>query len=170
MKGERMNAEGTEKLLYSAGGRAIMSLFFVVLLVVFLSSCSLPRIIFLDDPLSPQEHLNLGVTYEKKGDLDNAMREYEKASGKLPLAYLYMGNIYFQKREYDDAEKYYRKTIKKCPENADAYNNLAWLYFTENENLDEAERLAHIAIKLDPSKKENYSDTLRKIQEKRHSQ
>ena len=165
-----MNAEGTEKLLYSAGGRAIMSLFFVVLLVVFLSSCSLPRIIFLDDPLSPQEHLNLGVTYEKKGDLDNAMREYEKASGKLPLAYLYMGNIYFQKREYDDAEKYYRKTIKKCPENADAYNNLAWLYFTENENLDEAERLALRAIELDPSKKENYSDTLRKIRERRHSQ
>jgi len=141
----------------------------LLLFTAFLSSCSLPRIIFLDDPLDPEEHLNLGVTYEKSGELDNALREYEKASGKLPLAYLYMGNIYFLKHEYNEAEAYYRKTIRECPKNADAYNNLAWLYFSRNENLDEAELLALKAIELDPAKKENYSDTLTKIRERKHS-
>jgi len=117
----------------------------------------------LDDPLSPEEHLNLGVTYEKNGELDNALKEYQVASKKLPVAYLYMGNIYFQKDEFDEAESCYKKAIKKEPENADAYNNLAWLYFIERKNLDEAERLVSKAIELNPAKKNIYHDTLDKI-------
>jgi tetratricopeptide (TPR) repeat protein len=147
----------------------IMVVVCLLLIAFSLSSCSLPRIVFLDDPLSPEERLNLGVAYEKKGELDNALKEYERASGKLPMAYLYMGNIYFQKHNYDEAENYYKKTIKHCPDNADAYNNLAWLYFLNIEKLDEAEELVLRAIELDPSKKENYSDTLRKIREIKHS-
>ena len=134
-----------------------------LLFAMYLSACSLPKIIVLDDPLSPEEHLNLGVTYEKKGELENALEEYKKASKKLPMAYLYMGNVYFQKNEFDKAEFYYKKTIKKDPENADAYNNLAWLYFIKKENLDEAEKLALKAIELNPEKKEIYLDTLGKI-------
>jgi tetratricopeptide (TPR) repeat protein len=117
----------------------------------------------LDDPLSPEEHLNLGVTYEKNGELDNALKEYQVASKKLPVAYLYMGNIYFQKDEFDEAESCYKKAIKKEPENADGYNNLAWLYFIERKNLDEAERLVLKAIELNPAKKNIYQDTLDKI-------
>jgi tetratricopeptide (TPR) repeat protein len=134
-----------------------------MLLAFFLCACATPRIIVLDDPLSPEEHLNLGVTYEKQGDFDNALKEYKSASKKLPLAYLYMGNVYFQKKEYEEAEVHYKKAIKKDPENADAYNNLAWLYYTKRERLDEAEKLALKAIELNPSKKETYGDTLEKI-------
>lgn len=134
-----------------------------MLLALCLCGCALPRIIVLDDPLSPEEHLNLGVAYEEKGELDNALKEYTEASKKLPLAYLYMGNVYYQKKEYEKAEFFYKEAIKKDPVNADAYNNLAWLYFIKRENLDEAERLALKAIELSPSKKEIYIDTLEKI-------
>jgi tetratricopeptide (TPR) repeat protein len=142
--------------------RLLVALCTMLLAPCFLA-CAFPRIIVLDDPLSPEEHLNLGVAYEKNGELNNAIKEYDRASKKLPVAYLYLGNVYFQKNELEDAEKYYRKAIKKNPDNADAYNNLAWLYFTKKENLDEAEKLVLKAIELNPAKKVIYSDTLEKI-------
>jgi tetratricopeptide (TPR) repeat protein len=132
---------------------------------LLLSGCAFPRIIVLDDPLTAEEHLNLGVTYEKNGEFDNALKEYRTASEKHPVAYLYIGNIYFQKAELDKAEYYYRNAVKKEPDNADAYNNLAWLYYTKREELDEAECLVVKAIDLNPSRRDIYEDTLKKIRE-----
>jgi tetratricopeptide (TPR) repeat protein len=134
-------------------------------LMVLLVSCSLPRVIILKDPLTPEEHLNLGVAYEKKGDLDHAIAEYKIAAKKIPLAYLYIGNVYFQKKEWVEAEQCYEKVIEKDPKNADAHNNLAWLYYTKHENLDLAESLALKAIELNPSKGDIYKDTLERIRE-----
>jgi tetratricopeptide (TPR) repeat protein len=136
-------------------------------MVIFLSiaSCSLPRIIVLEDPLSPEEHLNLGVTYEMNGELDSALEQYKIASKTLPRAYTYMGNIYFQKGDFRKSETSYKKAIKKDPFSADAYNNLAWLYFTKKKNLDVAEEYALRALELDPSKKDIYQDTLDQIRE-----
>ncbi|NWG04492.1 MAG: tetratricopeptide repeat protein, partial [Syntrophaceae bacterium] len=124
-----------------------------------LVGCSSFRIIVLKDPLTPEEHLNLGVSYEQKGELDPAIKEYRMASKKLPIAYLYLGNAHFQKNELSKAETYYKKAIKKDPKNADAHNNLAWLYYTQRANLAEAERLALKAIELNPVKEEIYRDT-----------
>jgi len=107
--------------------------------------------------------LSLGVAYERKGEWESAIKEYEAASRKLPMAYTYLGNVYFQKNEFQVAEEYYRKAIKKDPENADAYNNLAWLYFTKKEQLEEAEQLALKAMELNPSKRDIYQDTLDQI-------
>ena len=137
--------------------------FLSLIYVLCLYSCSLPRIIVLDDPLTPEEHLNLGVAYEKNGEFENALKEYQIASRKLPGAYLYMGNIYFQKKEFESARSNYRKAIAKDPGNADAYNNLAWLYYVRKENLEEAQSLAMKAIDLNPSKMGIYKDTLEKI-------
>lgn len=142
---------------------AILFLLTTAFCLLTTAGCALPRIIVLDDPLTPEEHVNLGVAYEKKGEMDNALKEYKEASKKLPSAYLYIGNIYFQKNEFDEAEFYYKKAIKKDPKNADTYNNLAWLYYTKRENLDEAESLVLKAIKINPSKKDIYQDTLEKI-------
>ncbi len=138
-------------------------LIFVWLSLCLFAGCSSFKIIVLKDPLTPEEHLNLGVAYERDGELDDAAREYRLASKKLPIAYLYLGNVHFQKKEFDKAETFYRKAIKKEPHHADAYNNLAWLYCTRRENLDEGERLTLKAMELNPAKEEIYRDTLEKI-------
>lgn len=129
-----------------------------------LCSCSLPRILVLNDPLTPQEHVNLGVTYERSGELDEALKEYDRASRSLPIAYLYMGNVFFRKKEFAKAEEYYREAIDRTG-NPAAHNNLAWLYYTTDKNLDEAEKLAGKAVELAPDKEE-FKDTLQKIKEK----
>jgi len=131
------------------------------------TGCSFPRVIILKDPLTPEEHLSLGVTYEQQGDFDNAIKEYNLAAKKLPGAFLYLGNAHFQKKEWKKAEDYYRLAIEKQPDNADAHNNLAWLYYTRREKLDEAERLARKALELNPGKGDVYRDTLEKIREMR---
>ena len=132
-----------------------------------LFSCTLPRIAILHDPLTPEEHVNLGVSYEKKGELDAALEQYEAASKKLPVAYLYMGNVYFQKNDASKAERAYSRAIKKT-DDARAYNNLAWLYYTRGEHLEEAENLARKAVELNPEAGD-FRDTLEKIVERRSS-
>jgi len=134
-----------------------------------LSGCAFPKIIVLEDPLTPEEHLNLGVAYEKKGEFDNAIKEYESAAKKLPVAYLYLGNAHFQKNQLDQAEKCYKMVIRTEGHNADAYNNLAWLYYVKGENLREAEDFALKALELNPSKDDTYRDTLDKIRELKKS-
>ena len=132
-------------------------------LLVIIFGCAMPRVIIYDDPLSSEEHLKLGMAYEKDREFDNAIGEYKTAARRLPIAYFYLGNVYFQKNELDQAERYYKKAIRKEPHNADAHNNLAWLYYVKEENLDKAENLALRAMALDPSKRDVYMDTLEKV-------
>lgn len=101
---------------------------------------------------------------QKKGETEVAVEEYKKAAKDLPTAYLYLGNIYYGKGEYSVAEKYYRKVIKRKPDLADAYNNLAWMFYRSGTNLNEAEALSQKALELDPSN-DNYKDTFKALGE-----
>lgn len=130
---------------------------------MILMSCNFPRIAILSDPLSPEQHVNLGLAYEQDGDIDNAAAEYKEAAKKMPIAYLYMANLYFSQDELEKAEYYYKEAIQKDKNNGDAYNNLAWLYYIQGENLEEAEKLAEKAMIVQPEKKTCYQDTIDKI-------
>lgn len=144
-------------------------LFLSCCVALALSACAAPRIMILRDPLTRQEHLDLGLAYEQKGDLDPAIRHYRKAAkGPLrPQAWFYMGNAYLQKGDYSQAESAYQKAIHADARHADAHNNLAWLYFLQRKNLARAEELAERAIHLNPGRQDVYADTLKKIQELR---
>ena len=150
--------------------RTALTGFLLLLLLCSWYGCSLPKIIVLEDPLTPEEHLNLGVVYERRGELAAARKEYDVASQHLPIAYVYMGNVYFMEGNMVKAEESYRRALEKDPLNADAHNNLAWLYFRAGKNLDEAYRLVLRALELNPAKAGIYRDTLEKIEEKRKVQ
>ncbi len=134
-------------------------------LLLLTCACAIPRVGLYRDPLTPEEHIDLGVAYEKKGELDAALKEYKTAARKMPLAYLYTGNIYFRQGVLADAEKSYKKAIEKT-HSPEAYNNLAWLYYTSGTKKDEAEHLAARAVELSPAS-DAFRDTLKRIREKR---
>lgn len=141
-----------------------ITLFLLVLPILF--SCNLPGRLTPGDQITPEEHINLGMTHERNGKLNEALREYRIAAQQnAHMAYLYMGNIYFQQDALDDAEKCYTKAINKTNDPR-AYNNLAWLYYREDIKLDAAEKLAGKAVELSPDA-QDFKDTLKMIIEKR---
>ena len=98
---------GTKGILDTACHSRLIKIILLCTLTLFLFSCSpIPKIIVLHDPLTADEHLSLGLSYESNGEFDIAIKEYKKALKKdkkdhRPLYYL--GNAYYQKREYEKA-------------------------------------------------------------------
>ena len=123
----------------------------------------MPKIIIMDDPLSAEQHNDLGVIYEKKGDHEAAQKEYAKAINKKSdwmIPYFNMGNLYYQSGDYSKAEAYYAKALDRSPHNSDVMNNLANALLMQ-QKADEAMPLVEKAIRIAP--KEEYRDTQRKI-------
>ncbi len=142
----------------------IRKLLYLVAVLAMICGCSLPRITVLEDPLSPEEHLKLGMVYESNKEYDLAVAEYTTASRSLPVAYLFLGNVLFLQGKYVESEQRYRRAIKELPEDPRPSNNLAWLYYTQGIKLEEAENLARRAVALAPAGEDApYWDTLDQI-------
>jgi len=114
--------------------------FFLFLFPIFLYGCGyLPNLIFTKDPLTAEEHNNLGVAYQEEGKYELALREYKRALDKdssLIIPLVNIGNVYFKQGKYKDAEEYYLKAIKKDEESIEAANNLASLYIELGKNYE----------------------------------
>ena len=123
------------------------------------------------DPLSAREHFTLGSIYEKRGESELALREYEMALEKdshfLP-AMTRLGELSYLMGQYGQSERYYRKSIEMAPRNGDLYNNLCWVYLSQGKRLKEAESLIMKAMELNPEHKGYYLDTLGAIYLKQH--
>ncbi len=131
--------------------------------ILFLAGCSLPKIIILHDPLSAEEHNNLGRIYESQNNFEQAMQQYHSALKKDPNfvpSLLLLGDLSYRLKKYSDAETAYKKAIKLQPENGDIYNNLCWVYIDQKINLDAAAELIHKALSLTPEHRPYYLDTL----------
>ena len=134
-------------MLYFRVNIVIVSL----ILLLSVSSCGpIPRIIVLHDPLTMDEHISLGLSYEQKGENDLAVQEYIKAmkmSDDDFRPFFYAGNVYYKKKEYKLAEKYYNKALKIAPDNGDVHNNLAWVYI-DTGKFDDAGMEAEKAVRI----------------------
>ena len=143
-----------------------------------LTGCTghMPRIVVVDDPLTAEEHLSLGASYESRGEFEAALEQYRLAAegGQKARAELHNGNVRYRMKEFVVAEKHYRTAIENDSGLADAYNNLAWLLFEERRNLEEAEKLAakavHISRERDGKPDPNFEDTLNQIRSARKPQ
>jgi tetratricopeptide (TPR) repeat protein len=130
---------------------------------LLLFGCSLPKIIILHDPLSPEEHNNLGRIYESQKKFEQAMQQYHAALKKDPNfvpSLLFLGDLSYRLNKYPEAEAAYKKAIELQPENGDIYNNLCWVYIDQKTSLDTALTLIQKALSFTPEHRPYYLDTL----------
>ncbi len=142
----------------------------IIPIILIFYSCSFPKIIIIEDALTAKEHNDLGVIYLKQGKFEFAEREFLRAIKKEPqwdLPYFNLGNTHYISGHFDKAEKLYRKTLELNPENTDAMNNLAYLLM-ERSKINEAKKLIEKAISINP--KEEYLDTLKRIEKKKQNE
>jgi tetratricopeptide (TPR) repeat protein len=77
-----------------------------------------------------------GVTANKKGDLDEAIRCYSKAialKSDSPTGFYVRGRAYSQKGEYDKAIADFSKAVALKPNYAEAYNHRGVNYIGKGE-------------------------------------
>jgi tetratricopeptide (TPR) repeat protein len=133
-----------------------------LIVALILCGCSLPRVIVLNDPLSPGEHNELGSIYESQGKFDLAAQQYREALRKEPeflASLLLLGDLSYRTGNYSEAEDSYQKAIKIQPENGDIYNNLCWVYLGRNAGMEKAEDLIRKALAVTPEHRAYYLDT-----------
>jgi Tfp pilus assembly protein PilF len=136
-----------------------------ILLIILLlaTSCATPKIIVLKDPLSAQEHNDLGLAYEQKRMYEPAEKEYKKAIEKKKdwtIPQFNLGNLYYEQGHLKKAEECYRTALRLDKDNADVMNNLANLLYDENRK---TEAMDMIVQALAIQKKEEYIGTYRRI-------
>jgi cytochrome c-type biogenesis protein CcmH/NrfG len=117
----------------------------------------------LHDPLTAEEHDNLGRIYESQGKFDLALEQYREALRKdkkhLP-SLLLLGDLSYRTNDYSEAESAYTRALKLDPKNGDILNDLAWVYIRTEKNLDKAKELISEALTLNPAHRPYYLDTL----------
>jgi tetratricopeptide (TPR) repeat protein len=107
--------------------------YLIFIITFIISGCGyLPiNILLMKDPLTAEEHNDLGVAYENEGKYELAIREYKMALNKnheLIVPLVNIGNVFLKQENYSEAEKYYQRALKMNPYNLEAANNLASLY------------------------------------------
>lgn len=142
----------------------------VLIGVLLLIGCARPRIVVLHDPLTAEEHNDLGVAYLGQGQLDLAEREFQLAlrkDGDLAAAHYNLGLTFHQRGDWRRAERAYRRALTLDPQSAAARNNLAntLLARGDRRRFAQATQLAREAVDLDPANAFRYYDTLGAIAE-----
>ena len=97
-------------------------------------------------------HFNLGVYYQKMGNIANAIKEYEAVLMLDPNnaeAHNNLGVIYREKNELDKAAEHYQFVVSLNPGMEEAHNNLGVIYYLKG-NYREAGAEYRKALELNP--------------------
>src|SRR5438132_1201755 len=113
----------------------------------------LAREVTTSQPKLAAGHYVMGQLQLERGDLQQAADALNTAISLQPnlgAAYFLRGTVHERKGERDRAIVAYRKAQSLSPKNPAVLNNLAWIYASRSENLEEALSLALGAQKLAP--------------------
>jgi Flp pilus assembly protein TadD len=138
----------------------------VLALAVVTAVTGCAHLVVLHDPLTANEHNDLGVAYESAGRLDLAKREYHKSLRLDPhqaRARVNLGNIEAANGKWGDAERCYRRALRDSTTDYDAMNNLAIALLRQGRRPDEARALAERAVAAGGVRDSVYRATLAEV-------
>ncbi|MCK4985804.1 MAG: tetratricopeptide repeat protein, partial [Desulfobacterales bacterium] len=111
-------------------------------------------------PDNPIVHGGLGLAYQERGFLDEAIREYTTAielGPNMDKNHYNLGRAYEEKGLFENAIDAYKKAVELNPEYTDAYFNLANIYMRLQLRKDAVYAYRKV-IELDPADLEAYNN------------
>lgn len=136
-----------------------------LLLAGFAAGCA--HLVLLHDPLTADEHSDLGAVYEARGRLELAAREYRRALRLAPhhrQARFNLGNVEAANGRWRAAEGCFRRALRDSASDADAMNNLAIALLRQGRRRDEARALAARAVAAGGERESLYRATLAEVE------
>jgi Tfp pilus assembly protein PilF len=115
------------------------------------------------DPLTADEHNDLGVAYFERGETRRATSEFERAVELRPdwaRALVNLGDARLALGDVDGAIAVYRRAVRLAPDDTAAANNLAWALLQDPARWPEAEPIIDGALARRPEPRGYYLDTL----------
>lgn len=120
-------------------------------------------IFFLEkNPDAHQIHFNIGNCYKKKGDFEQAQKEFEQVIQKAKKeespeskrleakALAAIGEIFLQKDNMESAKNYFKQSLELDPQDEILAYNVGEIYFSNGE-LDESIEFFSLASRIKPS-------------------
>ncbi|MBI4365184.1 MAG: tetratricopeptide repeat protein [Deltaproteobacteria bacterium] len=112
-------------------------------------------------PRKARGHVGLGVAYQHRGHLEEAIREYQIALRLAPDypagVYSNLGTAYALKGHREEAIRHYQTALQLNPNDAGTHSNLGVAY-RDQGRLDEAIREFHTALGLQPDHAEAHNN------------
>jgi tetratricopeptide (TPR) repeat protein len=115
------------------------------------------------DPLTADEHNDLGVAYFEQGETRRAAGEFERAVMLRPTwtrALVNLGDARLALGEVGGAIDAYQRAVALAPDDPGAANNLAWALLQDPARWPEAEAIIDGALARNPEPRGYYLDTL----------
>jgi len=115
------------------------------------------------DPLTADEHNDLGVAYFQRGETRRAVGEFERAVALRPTwarALVNLGDARLALGEVPAAIDAYQRAATLAPDDPAVANNLAWALLQDPARWPEAEAIIDHALAQNPEPRGYYLDTL----------
>lgn len=130
-----------------------------------LAACALPGATLAPahDPLTPEEHNDLGVAYHARGEYALAAREFARALEARPgwtRGLVNLGDSRLAMGDVEGAIASYQRARVGHPTDPAILNNLAWALLHDPERWPEAGPLIEAALGQAPEPRGYYLDTL----------